>query len=62
MPLCAPGVHPSGLWSLSPQQPCPPVCARGSFTPTDIQCFTVQPAEEAKLRLKGRSIPEQITK
>ncbi|NWZ42485.1 DOCK1 protein, partial [Brachypodius atriceps] len=26
-----------------------------------IQCFTVQPAEEAKLRLKGRSIPEQIT-
>ncbi|RLW08914.1 hypothetical protein DV515_00003078 [Chloebia gouldiae] len=43
------------------QQPCPPVCARGSFTPTDIQCFTVQPAEEAKVRLKGRSIPEQIT-
>ncbi|OWK56746.1 Dedicator of cytokinesis protein 2 [Lonchura striata] len=38
-----------------------PVCARGSFTPTDIQCFTVQPAEEAKVRLKGRSIPEQIT-
>ncbi|KAF4791279.1 hypothetical protein TURU_131969 [Turdus rufiventris] len=26
-----------------------------------IQCFTVQPAEEAKVRLKGRSIPEQIT-
>uniref|UniRef100_A0A8C3Y0B4 Dedicator of cytokinesis 2 n=1 Tax=Catharus ustulatus TaxID=91951 RepID=A0A8C3Y0B4_CATUS len=26
-----------------------------------IQCFTVQPAEEAKIRLKGRSIPEQIT-
>ncbi|KAM3672590.1 dedicator of cytokinesis protein 2-like [Ammospiza maritima maritima] len=26
-----------------------------------IQCFTVQPAEEAKVRLRGRSIPEQIT-
>ncbi|NXF13127.1 DOCK2 protein, partial [Smithornis capensis] len=26
-----------------------------------IQCFTVQPVEEAKVRLKGRSIPEQIT-
>uniref|UniRef100_A0A8C3E0E4 Uncharacterized protein n=1 Tax=Corvus moneduloides TaxID=1196302 RepID=A0A8C3E0E4_CORMO len=26
-----------------------------------IQCFTVQPAEEAKIRLKGQSIPEQIT-
>ncbi|XP_069712798.1 dedicator of cytokinesis protein 2-like isoform X2 [Phaenicophaeus curvirostris] len=26
-----------------------------------IQCFTVQPVEEAKLRFKGRSIPEQIT-
>ncbi|NXM72510.1 DOCK2 protein, partial [Serilophus lunatus] len=26
-----------------------------------IQCFTVQPVEEAKARLKGRSIPEQIT-
>ncbi|KAL2305520.1 hypothetical protein Nmel_007508, partial [Mimus melanotis] len=36
------------------------LCAHGSFTLTDIQCFTVQPAEEAKVRLKGRSIPEQI--
>ncbi|KGM00242.1 Dedicator of cytokinesis protein 2, partial [Charadrius vociferus] len=26
-----------------------------------IQCFTVQPAEEAKVRFKDRSIPEQIT-
>uniref|UniRef100_A0A8D0F1Q2 Dedicator of cytokinesis 2 n=1 Tax=Strix occidentalis caurina TaxID=311401 RepID=A0A8D0F1Q2_STROC len=26
-----------------------------------IQCFTVQPVEEAKLRFKDRSIPEQIT-
>uniref|UniRef100_A0A663FID1 Dedicator of cytokinesis 2 n=1 Tax=Aquila chrysaetos chrysaetos TaxID=223781 RepID=A0A663FID1_AQUCH len=26
-----------------------------------IQCFTVQPVEEAKVRFKDRSIPEQIT-
>ncbi|KFW85434.1 Dedicator of cytokinesis protein 2, partial [Manacus vitellinus] len=26
-----------------------------------IQCFTVQPVEEARVRLKGRIIPEQIT-
>ncbi|XP_063257401.1 dedicator of cytokinesis protein 2-like [Prinia subflava] len=26
-----------------------------------IQCFTVQPAEEGRVRLKGRSVPEQIT-
>uniref|UniRef100_A0A8B9PRX9 Dedicator of cytokinesis protein 2 n=1 Tax=Apteryx owenii TaxID=8824 RepID=A0A8B9PRX9_APTOW len=27
----------------------------------DIQCFTVQPVEEAKVQFKGKSIPEQIT-
>lgn len=48
------------LEPLAPAAPSPSAC--GSFTRTDIQCFTVQPAEEAKIRLKGRSIPEQITK
>lgn len=54
-PPCTPGVRPSGLGS-------PSVPARGSFTRSDIQCFTVQPAEEAKVLLKGRSIPEQIAR
>ncbi|OXB54120.1 hypothetical protein ASZ78_002139 [Callipepla squamata] len=49
----------TALGPLSPSSPTP--CARGSFTPADIQCFTVQPVEEPRIRLRDRSIPEQIT-